>query len=122
MITGEILEMDDRTAFHHIDGDKLNDEFFNLIFSLQANHAIITAAQHNWKELSEFLEDIMISNLYSILEGQIPESWKVGWREMAVEKEFKLPKSQYIRKKEFKQKFSEIKPEFMDISEWFDRK
>ena len=41
---------------------------------------------------------------------------------MAVEKEFKLPKSQYIRKKEFKQKFAEIKPEFMDISEWFDRK
>ncbi|MHA1235065.1 MAG: hypothetical protein ACTSQL_08280, partial [Promethearchaeota archaeon] len=122
ILTGEILEMDDRTAFHHIDGDKLNDDFFNLIFSLQANHAIITAAQHNWKELSEFFGDIMISNLYSILEGQIPESWKVGWRDMAVEKEFKLPKSQYIRKKEFKQKFAEIKPEFMDISEWFASK
>jgi len=122
LLTGEILEMDDRMAFHHINGDKLDDDFFNLIFSLQANHAIITAAQHNWKELSEFLEDILISNLYSILEGQIPESWKVGWRKMAVEKGFKLPKSQYTRKKEFKQKFAEIKPEYVDISEWLDRK
>ncbi len=64
------MEIRDRVAFHHIDGEKLNDDFFNLVFSLPANHVIITAAQVNWKELSDFFEDIMISNLYAILEGQ----------------------------------------------------
>jgi len=63
----------------------------------------------------------MISNLYAIFEGQVPESWKIGWRKMAVEKGFRLPKSQYIRKKEFKLKFIEIKPEFKDLSEWFGK-
>jgi len=42
-------------------------------------------------------------------------------QDKTVEKGFRLPKSQYIRKKEFKLKFIEIKPEFKDLSEWFGK-
>ena len=44
LLTGEIFKLNDWNAFHHIDGRKSNDDFFNLCFLLPANHAIITAA------------------------------------------------------------------------------
>ncbi len=99
VLTGEIITRDDYNngyiAFHHIDRDKSNDEPNNLVFLLNTTHGILTMAQRFDDELDEFLQNILVNNILSLKKGIIPESWKKGWRRIALENGIKIDPSKY---------------------------
>lgn len=99
LLTGEIITLLDysnaRINFHHINGDKKNDNDDNLCFLLKKNHSMVTGAERYNAELRDFFTKILKSNLISIEKGIIPSSWKVSWRELAITSGLQLPEKYY---------------------------
>lgn len=122
LLSGEIITKDDylreQYAFHHIDGDKQNDDDDNLVFLLPHNHGIITLAQLYYPQLAEFFEELLKNNIFSLKDGEIPLSWRTNWRVIAIEKGIKLPTDKYKSKKVNKSILN-LKDYQKDISKWF---
>ncbi|TFG23304.1 MAG: hypothetical protein EU529_07855 [Promethearchaeota archaeon] len=102
LLTGEIFTSLDysnaRINFHHIDGNKQNDNDDNLCFLLKGNHAMITGAERYNTELKGFFIKILKANLNSIKERKIPLSWKIDWRELVKKLGIYIPKKYYKRR------------------------
>ena len=58
-------------------------------------------AQRNFDELFHFFEKLLKHNLKCLRKGKIPESWKVGWRELALKKGINLPPNRFKRKTKY---------------------
>lgn len=101
ILTGEIITRDDYNngyiAFHHIDRDKSNDNPINLVFLLNTTHGILTMTQRFDDELDNFLQNILVNNVLLLEKGIIPESWKKGWKRIALEYGIKINPSKYIK-------------------------
>ena len=101
ILTGEVLTRYDYNkgyiAFHHIDGDKANDDPDNLVFLLNTTHGIITNAQRFDEELEKFFQKILVENVYLLKKGIIPESWKKGWESVALERGIEINPSRFER-------------------------
>ncbi|KKN16686.1 hypothetical protein LCGC14_0973490, partial [marine sediment metagenome] len=121
ILTGEIFNKKDiinnNYSFHHIDRNKQNDDNDNLVFLLNHNHKIITLAQLYFPKLACFFEKLLINNIIAIKNGEIPQSWKIGWRTLAVRGGIKLPPKKYRMKIKNKTILKYIRNK-KDISYW----
>lgn len=95
-LTGELIDIVSVAELHHNDGNKKNNDSRNLFYLLKQNHGLITSAQKYWKDLAIFFENLLLINRNSILKSIIPESWKIGWKELALRQGFTFPKGKYI--------------------------
>ncbi len=122
ILSGEIITKIDRIkgkiAFHHIDGDKKNDNENNLVFLLHHNHGLITLAQIHFPELANFFKAILIENIKSVKNGEIPLSWKIGWRRIAINRGIKLPSKKYKITK-LNKTLIKLSSYTKDLSKWF---
>ncbi len=122
LVTGEIVTADDFVSnvlvLHHINGNKKDDREENLVFLLRDNHNIISLAQRNFDKLSDFFEKLLKKNLESLKKGKIPESWKVGWRELALNEGINLTPNRFKRKTTYNKILVDQKKRIKDMGEW----
>ena len=99
ILTGEIITRADYNngyiAFHHIDRDKSNDNPNNLVFLLNTTHGILTMTQRFDDELKNFLQNTLVNNVLLLKKGIVPESWRKGWRRVALEAGIKIDPTKY---------------------------
>lgn len=121
IITGEIITKADysmgKVAFHHIDGDKQNDNVGNLVFLLNTTHGFLTTAQRFDEELNNFFIDLIKENLRDLLLGHIPLSWKVGWKDIAQKKGISIPPSRY-EKSEYHESVLKLSKKIKSLDDW----
>lgn len=101
LLTGEIFTSVDysnaKISFHHIDGDKKNDNDDNLCFLRRGNHAMITGAERYNKKLRVFFIKLLKFNINNIKCEKIPLSWQINWRNIALDSNIYIPDKYYRR-------------------------
>ncbi|MBD3213482.1 MAG: hypothetical protein GF311_12815 [Candidatus Lokiarchaeota archaeon] len=104
MLTGEIFNLKDLNKggiiLHHIDFEKENLDPDNLVYLFRDTHGFINAADRYNEVILDFISEILIKNIQSIKNCSIPESWKVGWRKLAINQGIDLPSTSYIKSKQ----------------------
>ncbi|KKN01758.1 hypothetical protein LCGC14_1124550 [marine sediment metagenome] len=96
MLTGTKLDPKKKTAYHHIDYNKSNDDSDNHCFLSINNHARITGYQSNPIK-SERYKKILQENTLALKNGQIPKNWSQINKELFRQEKLKqLDLSSYI--------------------------
>ena len=96
MLTGTLLDINKKPAYHHIDYDKSNDDTDNHCFVSVNNHMRITAYQKNPIK-SERYKKILQENTLALKNGEIPKNWSPLNKELFRQEKLKqLDLSSYI--------------------------
>jgi len=100
ILTGEIFTLQDLyngfIILHHINFIKADLSLDNLVFIFRDNHAFINTAKNNHEALSDFFLTILKKNINSIKENNVPDSWRLSWRKIALNDGIRLPPQRYI--------------------------
>ena len=96
MLTGTILDPNKRSAYHHIDYNKSNDDPDNHCILSSSNHSRITAKRSNPIK-SERYKKILQENILALKKGVIPKYWSQINKELFRQEKLKqLDLSSYI--------------------------
>lgn len=88
ILTGEIFTLQNylngEIGLHHINFIKNDIRPDNLVFLFKNYHNFITKARSHFTDLFGFFTTLLEKNINSLKKNQIPASWKLGWRKLAL--------------------------------------
>ena len=99
ILTGDIFTLQDylngEIGLHHINFKKTDIRPDNLVFLFKNYHNFITMSRHHFTDLYDFFTGLLVENVDSLKKNQIPASWKIGWRKLALQSGIRLPLKRY---------------------------
>lgn len=103
ILSGEIFTFQDylngEIELHHINFKKTDIRPDNLVFLFKNYHNFITMARYHFTDLFDFFTLLLVENVDSLKNNQIPNSWNIGWRKLALQAGIRLPSKKYKNNK-----------------------